>query len=72
MDKRQQYEDIIGNQLGTLYERMQQAIDDIPGSHLDDTNPFHQPTINMIRAIEEEWIVDKEMREELSLLDNLH
>lgn len=71
-DKTAKYELVLQEQLKTLYEHMQSAIDSVPGEMLDTDIEEHRPIVEMVRAIEQEWIVDPEMRRELSLLEDIH
>ena len=72
MTKEQRYQAVIRKSLTSIYRHLEAMIDSIDGSHLDTMNPEHAPIVDAVRAVEEEWILDEEVRRELSLLDDLH
>ena len=72
MTKDQRYQAVIKKTLATIYAHLEDMINSIDGDHLDTLNPKHAPIVDAVRAVEEEWVLDPELRRELSLLDDLH
>jgi len=64
------YRDLIQRSLADTYRRMESMIATLPldGVDLDKDTPESR-TIKNVLAIEQEWIIDPELREELSLID---
>ena len=72
MTSKQRYQQVIRKSLASIYRHLEDLIASAPGEVLDYLNPKHAPIIDAVRAVEEEWILDEDMRRELSLLDDLH
>ena len=72
MTTEQRYQAVIRKSLTSIYAHLEELIDSVEGDHLDTLNPDHQPVVDAVRAVEEEWILDIDARRELSLLDDLH
>ena len=72
MTTEQRYQSVIRKSLASIYAHLEELIDSVEGDHLDTLNPAHQPVVDAVRAVEEEWILDIDARRELSLLDDLH
>jgi len=64
------YRDLIQKVLADTYRRMESMVATLPldGVDLDKETPESR-TIRNIMAIEEEWILDADLRYELSLID---
>ena len=72
MTKDQRYQAVIRKSLTSIYRHLEQLIESVEGTHLDTLDPAHAPIVDAVRAVEEEWILDVDLRRELSLLDDLH
>ena len=69
-DKKAIYQANITRALAEMYQHMENMLDHIPeGIDECDLTPEHEDIINRIEAIEQEWIVDPEQREALSLIN---
>ena len=69
-DKEIIYRTNVQRSLVEMYTHMEALLEDIPeGIDEADLTPDHEYIINSIEAIEQEWIVDPEQREQLSLID---
>ena len=67
--KRDRYRDIIAVTLAKTYDRMERLLSTVPLNADLDKDPIARETIYNVMAIEEEWIVDPDLREELTLVD---
>ena len=71
MNKAAIYQDNIRRSLREMWTHIEQQMLTLPeGEHLDwdDLSTKDQATVDNIHAIEAEWIVDDEIRRELSVL----
>ena len=69
-DKEIIYRTNVQRSLVELYQHMEKMLDYIPeGIDESDLTDEHITIINKIEAIEQEWIVDPEQREQLSLIN---
>tara|TARA_Y100001938_G_C7864001_1_gene317002 strand:+ start:303 stop:554 length:252 start_codon:yes stop_codon:yes gene_type:complete len=64
------YRDLIQKVLANTYRRMERMVATLPldGVDLDKDTPESR-TIKNVLAIEQEWIIDPDLRYELSLID---
>ncbi|AET72535.1 hypothetical protein SXGG_00038 [Synechococcus phage S-CBP42] len=64
------YRDLIYRSTTTLWQRMSDLMDTVPdGSDYDDLEPEQQEVLEIVDAIEKEWIIDDEARKEVSLIN---
>ena len=69
-DKEIIYRTNVQRSLVEMYQHMESMLDHIPeGIDECDLTPEHEDIINRIEAIEQEWIVDPDQREALSLIN---
>ena len=69
-DKELIYRTNVQRSLVEMYQHMENMLDGIPeGIEEKDLTPEHEEIIDRIEAIEQEWIVDPEQREALSLIN---
>jgi len=71
MNKGHIYQDNIRRSLRETWSHLEKLVLTLPeGEHLewDELSKEHQHTVNNIKAVEAEWIVDPSIRNELSLL----
>ena len=71
MTKEQLYKENIRRSLREMWEHIDQQLQTLPeGEHLEFTELSNQDqlTVDNIKAIEAEWIVDPEIRRELTVL----
>ena len=69
-DKELIYQTNVRRSLVEMYQHMETMLEGIPkGIEEKDLTPEHEDIINRIEAIEQEWIVDPEQREALSLIN---
>ena len=69
-DKEIIYRTNVQRSLVEMYQHMESMLDGVPeGIEEKDLTPEHEDIINSIEAIEQEWIVDPEQREQLSLIN---
>lgn len=68
--KKHFYQQLIHHNLKETYKRLDLLIETLPptGVNIDIDTP-HSRTIRNIIAIEEEWIVDPKLREQMSMID---
>ena len=71
-EREEAYQRVIKHSLGNVYKHLEQLINSIDGQVLDNLDPQHRVVIDAVRAVEEEWVLDRAQRRELSLLDDLH
>ena len=68
--KKQFYKALIHHNLKETYHRMEDLIATLPMTGVDiDIDTPDSRTIRNVLAIEEEWIVDPQLRKEMSLID---
>ena len=69
-DKELIYRTNVQRSLVEMYQHMENMLEAIPeGIEECDLTPEHEDIIDRIEAIEQEWIVDPEQREQLSLIN---
>ena len=69
-DKELIYRTNVQRSLVEMYQHMEKMLDSIPeGIDEADLTPDQEEIIDRIEAIEQEWIVDPEQREQLSLIN---
>lgn len=69
-DPEYRYRQVIMHSTGELWERMCNLLDTLPDEcNYDDLTPEQQEVVQIIDAIEHEWIIDDEARVEVSLLN---
>ena len=69
-DKEIIYRTNVQRSLVEMYTHMEAMLEHIPeGIDECDLTPEHEDIIDRIEAIEQEWIVDPEQREQLSLIN---
>ena len=69
-DKELIYRTNVQRSLVEMYQHMQNMLEAIPeGIEECNLTPEHEDIIDRIEAIEQEWIVDPEQREQLSLIN---
>ena len=69
-DKEIIYRTNVQRSLVEMYQHMENMLEAIPeGIEECDLTPEHEDIIDRIEAIEQEWIVDPEQREALSLIN---
>jgi hypothetical protein len=69
----QRYDDNVKRAVEELYDHMDNNLlgwlsDDGEYSHSEDLTPEQLDSISAVQAIEEEWVLDPELREEVSML----
>ena len=62
-------QNILQQCLANAYQRMVELLNTVPENADLDTNEDALAKCNAVWAIEEEWILDPELREHLSLID---
>ncbi|UAW01046.1 hypothetical protein STIP28_4 [Synechococcus T7-like virus S-TIP28] len=68
-EKEKLYKTNVQRSLVEMYAHMEKMLDYIPvGIEEKDLTDDHKEIISKIEAIEEEWIVDPDQREDLSLI----
>ena len=68
--KEQRYKEVIFKATTTLWQRMSELMDTVPdGMNYEDMTPEQQEILEIVDAIEHEWIIKDEIREELSLIN---
>ena len=68
--KRKFYKNLIHNCLVQTYRRMEDMVSTLPMDGVDlDKDTKDSRTIKNVIAIEQEWIIDPDLREEISLID---
>ena len=69
-DKEIIYRTNVQRSLIEMYNHMEKMLEAIPeGIEEKDLTPEHEEIITRIEAIESEWIVDPEQREQLTLIN---
>ena len=69
-DKELIYRTNVQRSLVEMYQHMESMLEAIPeGIEECNLTPEHEDIIDRIEAIEQEWIVDPEQRQALSLID---
>ena len=69
-DKELIYRTNVQRSLVEMYQHMENMLEAIPeGIEECNLTPEHEDIIDRIEAIEQEWIVDPEQREQLSLIN---
>ena len=71
MNKAAKYQDNIRRSLREQWEHIEKMVLSLPeGEHLewDDLSDKDKRTVDNVKAIEEEWIIDPEIRAELTVL----
>ena len=69
-DKELIYRTNVQRSLVEMYQHMETMLEAIPeGIEECNLTPEHEDIIDRIEAIEQEWIVDPEQREQLSLIN---
>tara|TARA_R100001082_G_scaffold107045_1_gene80524 strand:- start:833 stop:1057 length:225 start_codon:yes stop_codon:yes gene_type:complete len=67
--KRNTYKNIMERSLATMYQRMDLLLATIPqGTNLNKDKRANK-VIRDVMAMEEEWIVDPDLRQELTMID---
>ncbi len=67
--KRNTYKNIMERSLSTMYQRMDLLLATIPqGTNLNKDKRANK-VIRDVMAMEEEWIVDPDLRQELTMID---
>ena len=69
----QRYDDNVKRAVEELYDHMDKNLlswlsDDGEYSHSEDLTTEQLDSISAVKAIEEEWVLDPELREEVSML----
>ena len=75
MNKATIYKEIIMRSVGQQWQHIEQLMNTLPeGDHLewDDLSEQDQLTIDNIKSIEYEWIIDDEVRNELTVLQDIY
>lgn len=64
------YKDVIMRSTATLWQRMSDLMDTVPDeTNYDDLTPEQKEVLEIVDAIEREWIIDDEAREQVSLIN---
>ena len=66
--KDQRFKLVIQHSIDTMYERMRYMLGDIDEETDLDADEQADETIKDVWAIEEEWILDPDLREEISMV----
>ena len=62
------YQEVLRSSLTDIYSNLEKRMKEQPGDFLDSNIPEQLRLINDINAVESEWILDDELRREISLL----
>lgn len=68
MTKKIPHGDVLKHSLESMYVRLTELVDTIPEGCALDENEDHAYTAYNVWSIEEEWILDPQLRDELSVL----